>query len=104
MDKTREGQSIDQIPALVRGIKAGLLMLNKTRAAEIMDGIDKALMQFVRADGLTLPPEAVDRLADAIVAVEYYMETIQAGRADPWYMLDNAETCIKYLAETQPVP
>ncbi|MFL6617264.1 MAG: Hpt domain-containing protein, partial [Povalibacter sp.] len=104
MDKSREGQSIDQIPALVRGIKAGLLMLGKNRAAEIMDGIDSALAQFVRSDGLTLPFEAVDRLADAIVAVEYYMETLQAGRADPWYMLDNAETCLKYLAETQPVP
>ncbi len=104
MDKTREGQSIDQIPALVRGIQAGLTMLNKTRAAEIMEGIDRALSQFVRSDGLTLPPEAVDRLADAIVAVEYYMETIQAGRADPWYMLDNAETCLRYLADTQPVP
>ena len=104
MDKSREGQGIDQIPALVRGITAGLMMLGKTRAAEIMEGIDRALSQFVRSDGMTLPPEAVDRLADAIVAIEYYMETLQAGRADPWYMLDNAETCLKYLAETQPVP
>ena len=104
MDRTREGQTIDQIPALVRGITAGLLMLGKTRAAEIMDGIDKALSQFVRSDGMTLPADAVDRLADGIVAVEYYMETIQAGRTDPWYMLDNAEACLKYLSETQPVP
>jgi chemosensory pili system protein ChpA (sensor histidine kinase/response regulator) len=104
MEKPREGQVIDQIPQLVRGITAGLLMLNKPRVVEIMDGIDKALSQFVRSDGMTLPPEAVDRLADAIVAVEYYMETIQAGRTDPWYMLDNAETCLRYLAETQPVP
>ena len=104
MDRSREGQGIDQIPALVRGITAGLMMLGKTRAAEIMEGIDRALSQFVRSDGMTLPPEAVDRLADAIVAIEYYMETLQAGRTDPWYMLDNAETCLKYLAETQPVP
>ncbi|HEY6642389.1 Hpt domain-containing protein [Povalibacter sp.] len=104
MDRTREGQTIDQIPALVRGITAGLLMLGKTRAAEIMEGIDKALSQFVRSDGMTLPPDAVDRLADGIVAVEYYMETIQAGRTDPWYMLDNAEACLEYLSETQPVP
>ncbi len=83
----------------MRGITAGLLMLGKTRVVEIMEGIDKALQNFVRSDGLTLPQEAVDRLADAIVAVEYYMETIQAGRADPWYMLDNAETCLRYLAE-----
>ncbi|MBL8266105.1 Hpt domain-containing protein [Steroidobacter sp.] len=104
LDKPREGAAVDQIPQLMRGITAGLLMLGKTRVVEIMEGIDKALQNFVRSDGLTLPQEAVDRLADAIVAVEYYMETIQAGRTDPWYMLDNAETCLRFLAETQPVP
>jgi chemosensory pili system protein ChpA (sensor histidine kinase/response regulator) len=30
------------------------------------------------------------------------METLQNGRADPWYMLDNAEMCIKALAEEAP--
>lgn len=104
LDKPREGTAVDQIPQLMRGITAGLLMLGKTRVVEIMEGIDKALQNFVRSDGMTLPQEAVDRLADAIVAVEYYMETIQAGRTDPWYMLDNAETCLRYLAEAQPVP
>jgi chemosensory pili system protein ChpA (sensor histidine kinase/response regulator) len=104
LDKPREGQSVDQIPQLMRGITAGLLMLGKTRVVEIMEGIDKALANFLRSDGMTLPQEAVDRLADAIVAVEYYMETLQAGRADPWYMLDNAEACLRFLAETQPIP
>ena len=42
-------------------------------------------------------PEKMDRLADAIVAVEYYLETLQAGRNDPWYMLDNAEGCLQAL-------
>jgi chemosensory pili system protein ChpA (sensor histidine kinase/response regulator) len=104
VEKPREAQTIDQIPQLVRGITAGLTMLGKNRVAELMEGIDRALQQFVRSDGMTLPQEAVDRLADAIVAVEYYMETLQAGRADPWYMLDNAETCLRFLEEAQPVP
>ncbi|HEX2494149.1 MAG TPA: hypothetical protein VHK24_10265, partial [Steroidobacter sp.] len=68
VEKPREAQAIDQIPPLVRGIIAGLVMLAKTRAAEVMEGIDRALAQFVRNDGLALPSEAVDRLADAIVA------------------------------------
>jgi chemosensory pili system protein ChpA (sensor histidine kinase/response regulator) len=38
-------------------------------------------------------------VADAIVSIEYYMETLQNGRTDPWYMLDNAETCLKTLAD-----
>ena len=78
--RPREAQQLDQIPQLMRGITAGLLMLGKTRAVEITEGIDRALEQYLRTDGVTLAPEAVDRLADAIVAVEYYMETIQSGR------------------------
>ena len=27
------------------------------------------------------------------------METLQNGRTDPWYMLDNAEMCLKTLAD-----
>src|SRR3569833_3283827 len=48
-----------------------------------------------------LPPGFMDRLADAIVCVEYYMETLQAGRSDPWYMLDNAQSCVQALEQTQ---
>ncbi len=103
-EKPREAQAIDQIPQLMRGMIAGLLMLGKTRVVEIMEGVDRALGQLLRSDGLTLPQEGVDRLADAIVAVEYYMETLQAGRADPWYMLDNAENCLRFLAAAQPIP
>jgi chemosensory pili system protein ChpA (sensor histidine kinase/response regulator) len=31
------------------------------------------------------------------------METLQSGRNDPWYMLDNAEMCLKTLAEETPL-
>jgi chemosensory pili system protein ChpA (sensor histidine kinase/response regulator) len=103
-EKPREAQAADQIPQLMRGMIAGLLMLGKTRVVEIMEGVDRALGQLLRSDGMTLPQDAVDRLADAIVAVEYYMETLQAGRTDPWYMLDNAENCLRFLAEAQPIP
>ena len=54
------------------------------------------------AAGTKLRPEYLERLADAIVSVEYYMETVSAGRSDPWYMLDNADRCLDLL-ETLPV-
>ena len=41
--------------------------------------------------------EVVASVADAIVAVEYYMEMLQAGRPDPWPMLENAEQCLAAL-------
>ena len=48
-EKPREAQAIDQIPQLMRGIIAGLLMLGKTRVVEIMEGIDRALGQLCAA-------------------------------------------------------
>ncbi|HXW10968.1 MAG TPA: Hpt domain-containing protein, partial [Steroidobacteraceae bacterium] len=94
-----EAQGLDQVPQLVRGITAGLLMLGKQRAVEVMEGVGRALGGIVRPDPATLAPARLERLADAVVAVEYYMETLQAGRADQWQMLEAAEA---RLAELEP--
>jgi chemosensory pili system protein ChpA (sensor histidine kinase/response regulator) len=91
--------ALDAWPGLIQGIKAGLLMLGKTRAVEIVDGIAKNLKELLQPGGAAVPPNYLDRLADAVVSLEYYMETLQAGRADPWYMLDNAQTCLQALAQ-----
>ena len=96
-----EAQGLDQVPQLVRGITAGLLMLGKQRAVEVMEGVGRALGTIVRPDEHSLSPPRLERLADAVVAVEYYMETLQAGRADQWQMLDAAEA---RLAEMEPAP
>ncbi len=81
--------------------KAALLMLGKSRAVEIIDEITTQLKRVMQPGGGGMPSSFVDRLADAIVSVEYYMETLQAGRSDPWYMLDNAHTCLQMLANEQ---
>jgi chemosensory pili system protein ChpA (sensor histidine kinase/response regulator) len=99
VERPKEAQILEQVPPLVRGITAGMLMLGKTRAVELTEAIGKALFKYVRADGVPVSQAAMDRLADAIVAVEYYMETLHAGRNDPWYMLDNAEVCLQALSE-----
>jgi len=94
-----EAQGLDQVPQLVRGITAGLLMLGRQRAVEVMERVGRALGTIVRPDEQSLSPPRLERLADAVVAVEYYMETLQAGRADQWQMLDAAEA---RLAELEP--
>lgn len=91
--------ALDAWPGLIAGIKAGLLMLGKTRAVDIVDGIAKNLKELLQPGGTAVPPNYLDRLADAVVSLEYYMETLQAGRADPWYMLDNAQTCLQALTQ-----
>jgi chemosensory pili system protein ChpA (sensor histidine kinase/response regulator) len=95
-------QGLDNVPALLRGITAGLLMLGKGRAVELMDAIGTEVRKLIEPGAPTPDAIRLERVADAIVSIEYYMETLQSGRNDPWYMLDNAEMCIRTLADEAP--
>lgn len=97
LQKAGEAQGLDAVPQLLRGINAGLLMLGKGRAVELVERIGVHVKSML-VPGTKLSAERLDRLADAIVSIEYYMETVQSGRSDPWYMLDNAEICVKALS------
>ena len=103
---TLDASGLDSWQDLMRGIKAGLLLLGKPRAVEVIDGITTQLRRVMQPGLHVLPPGFIDRLADSIVSLEYYMETVQAGRSDPWYMLDNAQACVQALEqqETPAVP
>jgi chemosensory pili system protein ChpA (sensor histidine kinase/response regulator) len=101
---TLDGAGLDSWQELIRGLKAALLILGKTRAVEVVEAITTQLKRVMRPGAPALPPGFLDRLADAIVSVEYYMETLQAGRSDPWYMLDNAQACVQALAQQEAVP
>jgi chemosensory pili system protein ChpA (sensor histidine kinase/response regulator) len=92
-------QGLDNVPQLLRGITAGLLMLGKGRAVELMDAIGTEVRRLIEPGAPAPDAIRLERVADAIVSIEYYMETLQSGRNDPWYMLDNAEMCIKTLAD-----
>ena len=102
MASAGSSQGLDSIPALIGGIKAGLLMLNKTRAMEVVERIGNLISLTLRGGGPgRLTQKETDRLADAIVSIEYYMETVKAGRSEPWYMLDNAEACLAVLRDLE---
>jgi chemosensory pili system protein ChpA (sensor histidine kinase/response regulator) len=95
-------QGLDSVPILIRGIKAGLLMLGKPRAMEVVERIGSLVTAMLNSGGLAqLTQRETDRLADAIVSIEYYMETVKAGRTEPWYMLDNAEACLAVLRDVE---
>jgi chemosensory pili system protein ChpA (sensor histidine kinase/response regulator) len=100
---TLDAAGLDSWHELLRGLKAGLLMLGKTRAVDLVDAIHARLKPVMQPGGGALSPQGLDRLADAIVSLEYYMETLQAGRSDPWYMLDNAQACLQAL-DAEPAP
>ena len=93
---------LDNVPSLINGIKSGLLMLEKPRAMEVVDRIGSLVSAMLGAGGpIGLTQKETDRLADAIVSIEYYMETVKAGRSEPWYMLDNAEACLAVLRDVE---
>ncbi len=48
---TLDADALDTWPDLMRGIKAGLLMLGKTRAVEIVDGIAAHLKELLQPGG-----------------------------------------------------
>lgn len=92
-----EPQVLDEVPYLLKGITAGLLMLDRSRAVTAVEKIGSNIRRWLAIGDAVPSQEALDRLADAIISVEYYMETIQGGRSDPMYMLDNAEACLTAL-------
>jgi chemosensory pili system protein ChpA (sensor histidine kinase/response regulator) len=94
---TLDAAGLDAWPELMQGIRAGLLLLGRDRAASVVDGIAACLRRVMQPGGNRLGASYLDRLADAIVSVEYYMETLQAGRAEPGYMIDNAQACLDTL-------
>jgi chemosensory pili system protein ChpA (sensor histidine kinase/response regulator) len=102
LGSTGPSQGLDSVPALIRGIKAGLMMLNKSRAMEVVERIGHLITLALSGAGPSrLSQKETDRLADAIVSIEYYMETVKAGRSEPWYMLDNAEACLAVLRDLE---
>ncbi|MGH8202246.1 MAG: Hpt domain-containing protein, partial [Steroidobacteraceae bacterium] len=100
---TLDAAGLDSWQDLMRGLKAALLLLGKTRAVEVIEALTTQLKRIMRPGAPVMPSGFLDRLADAIVSVEYYMETLQAGRSDPWYMLDNALACVQALELQQTV-
>ena len=79
-------QGLDNVPQLLRGITAGLLMLGKSRAVELMDAIGAEVRRLIEPGAGVPDSLRLERIADAIVSIEYYMETLQNGRTDPWYL------------------
>src|SRR6185503_9004817 len=101
VENPADTRPLEQARPQLRGIAAGLLMLEKTKAVTVVERV-AAVIGTRLAAGTKLKPEYLERLADAIVSVEYYLETVSAGRTDPWYMLDNADRCLDLL-ESLPI-
>jgi len=97
VDNPGDTRPLELMRPQIKGIAAGLVMLEKGKAVAVMKRIGKVIETRFAPSLTKLKPEYLERLADAIVSVEYYMETVSTGRSDPWYMLENAERCLDLL-------
>ncbi|MGD8324504.1 MAG: Hpt domain-containing protein, partial [Gammaproteobacteria bacterium] len=100
VDAPEDTRPLESVRPQLRGIAAGLLMLNKTTVVRLIERIGAVLLDGLTGSDGRLDTQRVERLADSIVSVEYYMETVSAGRKDPWYMLENAARCLELLEST----
>jgi chemosensory pili system protein ChpA (sensor histidine kinase/response regulator) len=89
-----EPQLADAAPELLKGVTAALLMLEYPRAVTVLERITGHVRGMLAPGASDMRRAVLDRLADAIVSVEYFMETIRAGRKMPVFMLENAESCL----------
>ncbi len=99
LERPDERRGLDALPEQLRGVSAGLTMLELPRAVTVLDRIGAAITSNLHSAAGGKDPGRLNRLADAIVSLEYYMETLQAGRKEPVYMLENAERSLAVLED-----
>jgi chemosensory pili system protein ChpA (sensor histidine kinase/response regulator) len=92
---TSDRAVLEPLPALIHQIVSGLTLLEMSRAGEVLLSVSRYLRKRVPQG--TPATHELDRLADAIVSVEFFLETVQQGRGSPVSMLENAESCVKAL-------
>lgn len=97
VEKKGDAQLLDQLPQLIQGVTAGLLMLGRGGAVKVVEQIELALKIYCRPAMLVQSLEKISHLAEAIVALEYHLEGLQAGRADSEKMLDTASKALQAL-------
>ncbi len=95
---------LEQVPALFNQIKGGMLLLNEERVAAVLDGA----RQFIKDSILTekhRPQESqLNNLADAISAVEYYLENLREQKAFSGDSLSVAEKSLVALGIEMDLP
>ncbi len=91
-----EAARLGELPRLADLLARTLDFLDLTSVAPLMHRIARYLEHLAQRE--TLPDRIeLDRLADAVVSVEYYVETLQRGRPAPASMLENAARALAAL-------
>ncbi len=104
LERPDEAALLDGVPAQLSGITAGLTILEKESAVSVVEDIGQFIGQLIEHGYERIDQNQLDLLADAVVSLEYYLETLKNGRKEPVYMLENARSCLRALREAEPTP
>jgi chemosensory pili system protein ChpA (sensor histidine kinase/response regulator) len=89
--------SLQPLPERIREIQASLRFLQFERVVAVLESVRQYIRQRLLSQPGVPAQNELDRMADAIVSVEFYLEALQQGRGNPLSMLDNAEACVATL-------
>jgi len=95
---------ISRATLLLKEARAATMMAEKERLAVVLERLQDYITQHLIRSGRLPYSEHLDLLAGAIESVDFYLETLNKGRREPWYMLDNADTCLEQLLRDAPTP
>ncbi|MGH8273091.1 MAG: Hpt domain-containing protein [Gammaproteobacteria bacterium] len=97
--RQREPDYLAELPRTADVLARTLDFLAFDEAAALIGRIGRYVEGV--AAGATMPERIeLDRLADAVVSVEYYLETLQRGREPPASILENADRAMQVLEAT----
>ncbi|MGH8151485.1 MAG: Hpt domain-containing protein, partial [Rhodanobacteraceae bacterium] len=91
------------VPKLLAEVGGALRILNLERPADLVDGIDRYIDNELIVDRAVPTVEAMNQLADAVAAVEYYLEIGHDANASDSRILDGARHSLESLGYW-PVP
>ena len=109
MESPWQHDMLVDVPQLFKQISGSLLMLSLNRAAALLESVNGYLSHELLEQRRVPEPEQLDRLADAIASIEYYLEAVSEGRSNREAILDVAAKGVAELGypvteEFEPAP
>ncbi|RDS84651.1 response regulator [Dyella monticola] len=84
-------EQLDGLPAQMDEVSGALRMLSSPRAAQIAEGVGRFIGNELCVDKRIPSSAQMDQLADALAALEYYLEAAREHRGGLEHVLDVAE-------------
>lgn len=88
---------IEDVPELLDSIRGGLQIIPLERAARLLGACSEFIREQLLESKAVPDWEQLDRLADAITSIEYYMERLTAGASGNEKILDMTEESLSKL-------